>query len=504
MQGEKKRRSGLAKDPSKLRFGNRLALNGRLIRGKCGRTLKRYVKAQEELTDWRCRQRALVKKTDPGVRQRQHFHGLVAAQAGVRHDADLLQHQLGMLARDRVIVDDQNAQVLGPHLRVILRPFVRGPQRDRHSKGGTDALLALHSDVAVHHFHDVLGDGHGSLRLVEPEITSEAQNDTKTMEENNRLERTLEEEDKAKREAEEKARREAEEKARHEAEEKAKREAEEKARHEAEEKARHEAEEKAKREAEEKAKRDADEKAKREAEEKARREADEKAKREAEEKAKREAEEKARHEADEKAKREAEEKARREADEKAKREAEEKAKREAEEKAKREADEKAKREAETKKMGGKYHWIGEIIPDGADQAEYEKELEEMSDEEAEATIEALRKLKDLQSQLSEIGDMIDQAQKEEEEKTEREKREAQERAKQEAEENTRREQARREREEAERRTAEARKKAERDRINEEIFDLTSEMNSLRGLFAGIKRKKLQKRIDELNEQLHRL
>ena len=63
VQGEKKRRSGLAKDPSKLRFGNRLALNGRLICGKCGRTLKRYVKADEELTDWRCRQRALVKKT---------------------------------------------------------------------------------------------------------------------------------------------------------------------------------------------------------------------------------------------------------------------------------------------------------------------------------------------------------------------------------------------------------------------------------------------------------
>ena len=64
VQGEKKRRSGLAKDPSKLRFGNRLALNGRLICGKCGRTLKRYVKLDEALTDWRCRQRALVKKTD--------------------------------------------------------------------------------------------------------------------------------------------------------------------------------------------------------------------------------------------------------------------------------------------------------------------------------------------------------------------------------------------------------------------------------------------------------
>ena len=63
-QGEKKRGSGLVKDPSKLRFGNRLALNGRLICGKCGRTLKRYVKPDDALTDWRCRQRALVKKTD--------------------------------------------------------------------------------------------------------------------------------------------------------------------------------------------------------------------------------------------------------------------------------------------------------------------------------------------------------------------------------------------------------------------------------------------------------
>ena len=39
-------------------------MNGRLICGKCGRTLKRYVKPDDALTDWRCRQRALVKKTD--------------------------------------------------------------------------------------------------------------------------------------------------------------------------------------------------------------------------------------------------------------------------------------------------------------------------------------------------------------------------------------------------------------------------------------------------------
>ena len=74
----------------------------------------------------------------------------------------------------------------------------------------------------------------------------------------------------------------------------------------------------------------------------------------------------------------------------------------------------------------------------------------------------------------------------------------------EAEERERREKARREREEAERRAAEERKKAERERINNEIAGLRAEMDSLKGLFAGMKRKKLQKQIDELNEQLRRL
>lgn len=65
-------------------------------------------------------------------------------------------------------------------------------------------------------------------------------------------------------------------------------------------------------------------------------------------------------------------------------------------------------------------------------------------------------------------------------------------------------QARREREEAERQAAEERKKAERERINAQIYDLSQEMESLKGLFAGMKRKKLQKQIDDLNEQLRRL
>ena len=64
VQGEKARRAALAADPSKLRFGKRLALNGRLVCGHCGRTLKRYVMKDEAKTDWRCRQRALVSVRD--------------------------------------------------------------------------------------------------------------------------------------------------------------------------------------------------------------------------------------------------------------------------------------------------------------------------------------------------------------------------------------------------------------------------------------------------------
>ncbi len=66
-QGERRRRSSLKLDPSRLRYGDRLALNGRLICGKCGRTLKRYVKPDGEKTDWRCRRRAGVSKREAEV-----------------------------------------------------------------------------------------------------------------------------------------------------------------------------------------------------------------------------------------------------------------------------------------------------------------------------------------------------------------------------------------------------------------------------------------------------
>ena len=67
VQGERNRRGALKLDPSRLRYGDRLALNGRLICGKCGRTYKRYVRSGTGKADWRCRRRAGVSKRESGA-----------------------------------------------------------------------------------------------------------------------------------------------------------------------------------------------------------------------------------------------------------------------------------------------------------------------------------------------------------------------------------------------------------------------------------------------------
>lgn len=63
VQGELQRRSSLKNDPSKFRNGSKTALAGRLVCGKCGRKLKRYMNPDPMLTDWRCRERAYEKRS---------------------------------------------------------------------------------------------------------------------------------------------------------------------------------------------------------------------------------------------------------------------------------------------------------------------------------------------------------------------------------------------------------------------------------------------------------
>ena len=68
VQGEVMRRSSLKDTPDRARFGSPVALAGRLVCGRCGRTLKHYIRPDPTLNDWRCRERAQVLSSNTGSR----------------------------------------------------------------------------------------------------------------------------------------------------------------------------------------------------------------------------------------------------------------------------------------------------------------------------------------------------------------------------------------------------------------------------------------------------
>ena len=99
----------------------------------------------------------------------------------------------------------------------------------------------------------------------------------------------------------------------------------------------------------------------------------------------------------------------------------------------------------------------------------------------------------MEGQISDLDDTFNQAQltQEENEGSKPEERENEDKEKQES-------------EKAESSANEDRKLEQRKLIELEIQRLTDEMNSLSGLFASLKRKKLKNRISELNEQLREI
>ena len=68
VQGEVMRRSAVKNTPERARFGSPVALAGRLVCGRCGRTLKHYIRPDPTLNDWRCRERGLVTTTNTNSR----------------------------------------------------------------------------------------------------------------------------------------------------------------------------------------------------------------------------------------------------------------------------------------------------------------------------------------------------------------------------------------------------------------------------------------------------
>ena len=68
VQGEMMRRSAVKNSDERLHLGSSNALAGRLICGRCGRTLKRYTRPNPDLSDWRCRERAATLTSNNGSR----------------------------------------------------------------------------------------------------------------------------------------------------------------------------------------------------------------------------------------------------------------------------------------------------------------------------------------------------------------------------------------------------------------------------------------------------
>ena len=111
VQGELRRRAGLYFDLSRMRFGERLALNGRLVCGACGARMKRFLPGRaNRAVYWRCVNRALKKE---GARDRcggrivreedvkatvvQAFNRLAERIPGLEEEARVIQAELARL-----------------------------------------------------------------------------------------------------------------------------------------------------------------------------------------------------------------------------------------------------------------------------------------------------------------------------------------------------------------------------------------------------------------------
>ena len=142
------------------------------------------------------------------------------------------------------------------------------------------------------------------------------------------------------------------------------------------------------------------------------------------------------------------------------------------------ANDEARKKTQQAKKTGKYTL--DMLPEGQEDAEaILAELNEMDPEQAENTLSALIAVHKLQKELADLSAMIGGDEQED---------------------NT----AQREAEERRRRDEEVQRQRERASLEREIASLEQERDGLRGLFAGFKRSKLQRQIDELKGRLRRL
>lgn len=67
VQGEIRRREGLAHDLGSIRFGERMAIRGRLVCGRCGGALRRYSRGYLDVATWVCERRVATAGSSDGL-----------------------------------------------------------------------------------------------------------------------------------------------------------------------------------------------------------------------------------------------------------------------------------------------------------------------------------------------------------------------------------------------------------------------------------------------------
>ena len=89
-------------------------------------------------------------------------HALPTGFRSIAVYTHLAENDLGVLQRDSVVVDHQDTHIMRNQIIFFVPEVlsVRFTQRNGHRKHSALAFFAFYLNVAVHQFHDTLGDRH--------------------------------------------------------------------------------------------------------------------------------------------------------------------------------------------------------------------------------------------------------------------------------------------------------------------------------------------------------
>ena len=142
VQGEMRRRAALPHDPTRMRFGERLAINGRLVCGECGERMKRFLPGRaNRSTYWRCMNRALKKEGEEG-----RCDGRIVREEDVKEAIVRAFNQLA----DRIPSLEEESRVISAELARLDEAIRECPAEEESEGSRKTALLETRSERAHH------------------------------------------------------------------------------------------------------------------------------------------------------------------------------------------------------------------------------------------------------------------------------------------------------------------------------------------------------------------